>query len=56
MSAQGKTVAALLGLVAPAVAIGVTIAWFASNPVSIVIELTVLIGGGFYLVTYQDHE
>lgn len=56
MSSQGKTLAALIGLGIPSVLIGLTIAFFASNPLSIVIEVTVLLGGGFYLVTYTEHE
>ena len=56
MTALGKTLAAVVGVVLPAALLGVTIAFFASNPLAVIATLTAMIGGGVYLLSYQEHE
>jgi hypothetical protein len=51
---DGKLVTALGLLVLPAVLIGVTVAWFSSNPVAIFAWLSLMIVGALYLLTYRD--
>lgn len=51
---DGRVATALLTLVLPAVLIGVTIWKYSMNPLAILGLLTVMIGGGFYLLTYTD--
>jgi hypothetical protein len=33
---------------------GVTVVWFASNPIAILVELGAMIVGALYLLTYTD--
>lgn len=56
MSTRGKITAALVGVGIPAVLLGVAIAYFASNPLSVIATITWMIGGGIYLLSYQEHE
>jgi hypothetical protein len=51
---DGRTQVVLLTLLLPAVLLGVTIAWFAMNPVSILILLVVMLAGVLYLQTYTE--
>jgi len=51
---DGKLVTGVGLLLVPGVLIGVTIAWFSSNPVSIFAMLALMIVGGFYLLTYRE--
>jgi hypothetical protein len=51
---DGKFWTFLLAILLPAALIGVTVAVFSSNPVSILILITVMIGGLAYLLTYPD--
>jgi hypothetical protein len=51
---DGRILTVLLTFVLPAILIGVTIWQFASNPLSILILLMVIIGGALYLLTYTD--
>jgi len=46
------TVIALL--IVPAILIGVTIALFSANPVSILACMAAMIAGSFYLLTYNE--
>jgi hypothetical protein len=56
VSALGKALAAVLGIGIPMAVIGVDYVYFSSNPLTIVAALTVIMGGGLYLLTYQEHE
>ncbi len=51
MDGRHYTVLFLLAL--PAVLIGVTVGWFASNPLAIFALLTAMVVGAFYLVSYN---
>jgi hypothetical protein len=51
---DGRLVTVLLAFVLPAVLMGVTVAFFASNPVSIFVLLAVMVAGGLYLLTYTE--
>lgn len=56
MSAKGKILAGLVGIVLPAVLLGVAIVFFSSNPLAVIGTITTMIGGGMYLLSYQEHE
>lgn len=56
MSARGKTVAALIGIGIPIAVIGVDVAYFSSNPLTVIGAITAMMAGGLYLLTYKDHE
>jgi hypothetical protein len=51
---DGRLFTVLALLVLPAALIGVTIVWFASNPVGILVLIAVMIIGAFYLMTYRE--
>lgn len=51
---DGKLVTAIVGLAAPAVLIGVTIAYFGSNPLVIAGLLILTVGAAFYLLSYTE--
>jgi hypothetical protein len=51
---DGRLLTVLLTLVLPAVLLGVTILYFASNPVSIFVLFGVMVAGGCYLLTYTE--
>jgi hypothetical protein len=51
---DGKLVTGIGLLAVPAILMGVTIAWFASNPVSIFALIAVMLVGAFYLLTYRE--
>ena len=51
---DGRWVTVLLLMVAPAVAIGATVAWFSSNPIVILVAIAAMILGAFYLLTYPE--
>jgi len=51
---DGRLFTVLFLFLLPAALMGVTIVWFASNPVSILVLFAVMIAGGFYLLTYQE--
>jgi len=51
---DGRLVTVLALLVLPAALIGVTIAEFSSNPVSILALIAVMLVGAFYLVSYTE--
>jgi hypothetical protein len=54
-SMYGRLLVVLLTFVLPAILMGVTIVWFASNPVSIFVLFGVIIAGGLYLLTYSEN-
>jgi hypothetical protein len=51
---DGRIVTAVLTLLAPSVGIGVTVAYFGANPLSILGLITVMIVGSIYLLSYAD--
>lgn len=51
---DGRLFTLLFLIVLPIALLGVTIVYFASNPVSILTLIAVMIGGGFYLLTYRE--
>jgi hypothetical protein len=51
---DGRLFTVLVFLVVPAALIGVTIAAFHSNPISILAEIGAMIVGAFYLLTYRE--
>lgn len=51
---DGRVVVGLLTLLAPVVGIGLTVAYFGSNPLSIVGLITVMILGSVYLLSYGE--
>jgi hypothetical protein len=51
---DGRIVTGIGLLAVPAVLIGVTVAWFSSNPVSIFVMMGLMVLGGFYLLTYRE--
>ena len=51
---DGRLLTVLLLLVLPAALIGLTVAKFSSNPVSIMALLAVMVVGAFYLVSYTE--
>ena len=51
---NGRWVTAFFLLLVPIVGIAATILWFSSNPVAILIALSAMILGSFYLLTYNE--
>jgi hypothetical protein len=51
---EGRLLTFLLLIVLPAVLLGVTVAEFRSNPVSVFVLIAVMIVGGFYLLSYSE--
>ena len=51
---DGRFWTLLLAIILPAALIGVTVAAFSSNPISILVLLTLMVGGVLYLLTYTD--
>lgn len=50
---DGRVATVLLGMVLPGGLIGVTIAYFSSNPVALVTLFAAIIVAGFYLLSYD---
>ena len=51
---EGRLLTFLLLIALPAVLLGVTIAFFHSNPVSVVVLIGVMLVGGFYILSYTE--
>lgn len=51
---DGKLITALVGIVLPAALIGVTIVYFASNPLAIFGLLALIVAAVFYLLSYTE--
>jgi predicted branched-subunit amino acid permease len=51
---DGRIITLLLTFLLPAVLIAVTVWQFASNPISILVLLMVMIAGALYLLTYTE--
>lgn len=51
---EGRSWVVVLTLILPAILIGITIVKFAINPLSILVLLTIMVGGVLYLQTYTE--
>ena len=51
---DGRLFAVVVLLIVPAALIGVTVAEFAANPVSIMALIAIMLVGVFYLLTYSE--
>lgn len=51
---DGRLLTLLLAIILPGALIGVTVAFFSSNPVSILGLFVVMTGGVFWLLSYSD--
>ncbi len=51
---DGRVFTVLAAFLLPAILIGITVWKFASNPLAILGLITVMIVGGFYLLTYRE--
>jgi hypothetical protein len=51
---DGRYLVVALTIVLPAILVGVTVAWFSSNPISMFILFSVMLVGGLYLLSYTD--
>ena len=51
---DGRLATVLLTFVLPAALLGVTVVEFASNPVAVLVLISTMVAGGFYLLTYQE--
>jgi predicted branched-subunit amino acid permease len=51
---DGRLATVLLAFVLPAILIGVTAVYFASNPVSILVLVSVMVVGALNLVSYTE--
>jgi len=51
---DGRLFTVLFLLVLPAILMGVTVVWFASNPVAILVLFAAMIAGAFYLLSYTE--
>jgi hypothetical protein len=51
---DGRWFTVLFLFVVPAALMGVTVVWFAANPVAILAEIAAMIVGGLYLLTYTE--
>jgi hypothetical protein len=49
-------IAAVVGVGIPTALLATTIIVFASNPLAVIGCLSAMIGGGIYLLSYQEHE
>jgi hypothetical protein len=51
---DGRIYVVALALVLPAILIAVTVAWYSTNPISILVLMAVMLLGGFYLLSYKE--
>ena len=51
---DGRIATLLLGFALPLILLGVDIAYFATNPLVVLILFAVIIGASIYLLTYSD--
>lgn len=51
---DGRVITILLGLVLPAILIGVTTAYFSINPIAILVLISVMVAGCLYLLSYSE--
>jgi hypothetical protein len=51
---NGRQITGILTLLAPAVLLGVTVAYFGSNPLAVLVLIVVMIMGAMYLLTYPE--
>jgi hypothetical protein len=51
---DGRLATVLLGFVLPGILLAVTIEWFGTNPLTVLVLFSVIVGAAFYLLTYSD--
>jgi hypothetical protein len=51
---DGRWFTVIVLIVLPAVLVGVTVEWFAANPLALLAEFGAIIAGSLYLLTYTD--
>jgi hypothetical protein len=51
---DGRIVVVGLTLVLPAILMGATVAWYSTNPISMLILFSVMLLGCMYLLSYTD--
>lgn len=51
---DGRAIVVGLTIVAPAVLMGVTVAWFSTNPFVMLLLFSTMLLGGLYLLSYGD--
>lgn len=51
---DGRVIVVGLTIVLPAILLGVTVAWFATNPLSVLVLFAVMLLGAIYLLSYTD--
>jgi hypothetical protein len=51
---DGRLVTVLVGFVLPLVLLAVDIAWYATNPLVVLILFSVMVGAACYLLTYAE--
>ncbi|MFZ0830719.1 MAG: hypothetical protein WCB18_05520 [Thermoplasmata archaeon] len=51
---DGRILVVALTLALPAALIAATVAWYSTNPVSLLILFSVMLLGGLYLLSYSD--
>ena len=51
---DGRIVVVALTIVLPAILIGVTVGWYSTNPISMLILFSVMLLGSLYLLSYTE--
>lgn len=51
---DGRFIVVALTLVLPAFLIGVTVAWFSTNPVALLVLFSTMLLGALYLLSYTE--
>jgi hypothetical protein len=51
---DGRWVTVIATLIVPTILLGVTVVWFAANPIAVLVLLGTMVAGGFYLVSYTS--
>jgi hypothetical protein len=51
---DGRFLVVGLALILPAILIGVTVAWFSTNPLALLALISVMVLGAFYLLSYTN--
>jgi hypothetical protein len=51
---DGRYIVVALALVLPAILMAITVAWFSTNPISMLILFSVMLLGCLYLLSYSD--
>lgn len=51
---DGRFIVVGLTIILPAILLGVTVGWFATNPLALLVLFAVMLLGALYLVSYTD--